>query len=263
MIKFLPAICLLIFTGHGFAQKDSIRKYLDANLDFTTKKEAAYAAMVTKENDRWLLSGVYPDSTVLLNIFYKDAALTINDGSFTLYFPGKVVAQKGNFVNNIPQGHWQSFYQNGQTRDEGEIIDGHFSGTWNAFYENGLPKSTHNYIYEKVAVALGEPVHEHSPAKKILSIVRNFAPEGKLDGATFTWYENGNRESVVHYQNDTLTGLCTWYRPNGKPSSIETYTYGKLTDLECYDTAGNYTGATCSVSKLPVFISVFSAEDYI
>ena len=88
--------------------------------------------------------------------------------------------------------------------------------------------------------------------------------ESKMDGPASTWYETGIKESVVNYHNDSLSGLCTYYRPNGKKSSAETYTAGKITDLQCFDDDGNYTGATCSISKPPVLIHpIFSALDYI
>ncbi|MEP6747674.1 MAG: hypothetical protein ABJB86_08105 [Bacteroidota bacterium] len=264
MIKFFLPLILLMVVLPGRAQKDSVRKYLDADLQFTTKKDFVYAAMAIKNNDHWILYAVYPDTTVLLNVFFKDAALTVKDGPFTLYHPKRVVAQKGYFVNNIAQGHWQSFYTNGQMRDEGDIVNNHLAGLWKAYFQNGLPKNSRNYIYNAPAVTTGEPVHENSPIKKVSRVLDNLSLEGVLDGPASAWYENGNMESEVNYHNDTLSGSCTFYRPNGKPSSKEVYEKGKVTELACYDSAGNYSGATCSISKLPVFIHpIFSAEDYV
>ncbi|GAC1451123.1 MAG: hypothetical protein NVSMB7_13650 [Chitinophagaceae bacterium] len=262
MIKFLLPAILLLGTLNSFAQKDSVRKYLDAALHFTTKKNFTYAAMAIKNNDHWVLYAVYPDTSVLLKVFFKDAALTVKDGPFTLYYPKGNIAQMGYFLNNIVQGHWQSYYPDGQLKDEGEIVNNHFSGLWRAWYANGLPKSTRTYIY-KDSMSAGQPVHENSPAK-FQKVLDDLTPDGKMEGPASTWYENGNKESVVNYHNDSLSGLCSWYWPNGRPSSIEVYTNGKVTELECYDSTGKYTGATCSISKLPVLIHpVFTAFDYI
>jgi antitoxin component YwqK of YwqJK toxin-antitoxin module len=262
MIRFHCLVILLLFAGTGFAQQDSVRKYLDADLHFTTKKDFVFAAMAVKQADHWLLYAVYPDTSVLLRFLFKDAALTIKDGPFLLFHPKGIVAQKGYFKNNIANGHWQSFYPEGQLKDEGDITNNHFSGVWKAWYRNGLPMSSKTYVYSDSMIT-GEPVHENSPAK-MQKVLDDFTLEGVLEGPSSSWYENGKKESEVNYHNDSLSGSCSWFRPDGNPSSKEVYTNGKVTDLECYDETGKYTGATCSILKLPVFIHpVYSATDYI
>jgi antitoxin component YwqK of YwqJK toxin-antitoxin module len=262
MPGFLLYIILLFTALTGFAQKDSVRKYLDGDLHFTTKKNFVYPAMAIKNNDHWVLYAVYPDTTVLLTVFFKDAALTIKDGPFTLYHPKKIVAQKGNFKNNIPDGQWQTWYPGGQLKNEGAIINNHLSGTWKYWYENGQPMSERSYIYSDSMA--GQPAHQSYPAYKVEKVLDDFAPDGKLEGKGTTWYENGNKESVLNYHNDSLSGVCAWFRENGSPSSKETYVNGKVTELECYNEEGKYTGSTCSILKLPVLIHpIFTAEDYI
>jgi antitoxin component YwqK of YwqJK toxin-antitoxin module len=263
MIKFLLPVILLLPGLNGVAQKDSVRRYLDAELHFTTKKDFVYAAMSIKSEDHWILYAVYPDTSVLMKIYFKDAALTVKDGPFMLYHPKKVLAQQGYFKNNIPNGYWKAWYPDGQLKNEGDIINNHLSGIWKGWYKDGHVMSERSYIYSDSMIA-GQPVHENSPASTYHRILDDFAPESKLDGPTTTWFENGSKESVLNYRNDSLSGLCTWFRPNGNPSSKETYVNGKVTELECYDEDGKYTGASCSILKQPVFIHpVFNALDYI
>ena len=194
MIRFLLPVILWLIVLPGFAQKDSVRKYLDADLQFTTKKDVVYPAMAIKENDHWLLYAVYPDTSVLLAVYYKDAALTVKDGPFTLYHPKKIVAQKGYFINNIAEGHWQSYYPGGQIKNEGDVIHNHLSGVWKTWYANGLSMSSHTYLYSDSLQQGGQPVHENSPAKKVVRVLDDFKVEGKMEGASTTWYENGNKE---------------------------------------------------------------------
>lgn len=262
MIKFLLHIILLLVASAGFAQKDSVRKYLNENLQFTSKKDFAYAAMAIKENDHWLLYAVYPDATPILSVYYKDAGLINKDGPFTLYYPKKIPAQKGSFKNNLPNGYWQTWYPNGNPKNEGLLVDNHFSGLWKAWYENGKPESERTYITRYSVTGTGQ--HQSFPSYKAQRVLDDFNPDGELEGVSTTWYANGNKESVVNYHNDSLTGTCMWYRENGNPSSKETYVNGKVTELECYDEDGKYSGATCSILKLPVLIHpMFSALDYI
>jgi len=262
MLRFLLSIILFLMALTVGAQKDSVRKYLNENLQFTTKKDVVYAAMAVKDNNRWLLYAVYPDTSPILQVYFTDAALTVKDGPFTLYYPKRLVAQKGSFANNLPNGRWQSWYSNGQPKNEGTIINNHFSGVWKSWYESGQIKSEQSYMY--IDSATGPAQHQRFPSYKVQAVLEDFAPEGVREGVSTIWYENGNKESVSNYHNDSLTGLCTWYRLNGNPSSKETYVNGKVTALECYDEEGKYTGATCSILKMPVLIHpMFTALDYL
>lgn len=261
MTKLYGLLVCLLTALATHAQQDSVRKYLDADLHFTTKKDVVYPAMAVRSGDHWLLYAVYPDTSVLLKVFFRDAALTVKDGPFTLYHPKRVVAQNGYFINNLANGHWQTFYPDGQVKDEGDIINNHLTGVWKGWYSNGLPMSSKTYVYNNPASSDAH-VHENSPAQ-VRKVLDDFTLEGVLEGEVSTWYENGNPESVVSYHNDSLSGTCTWFRPNGKRSSKETYKAGKVTSLECYDEDGQYSGSTCSILKPPVFIHVLTAGDYI
>ena len=262
MKRFLLYVLPLLTATGSFAQKDSVRKYLDADLRFTSKKDAVYPAMAVKENDHWLLLAVYPDTTPALKVYYLDAALTTKDGPFVLYYPKKVMAQKGSFKDNTPDGLWQTWYSNGQPKEEGPITKNHFSGVWKSWYPNGTIKNERSYLY--IDSTAGVNQHQSFPSYKVQAVLDNFAPEAKLEGPSTAWYENGNKESVCNYHNDSLAGLCSWYRVNGNLSSKEKYVNGKVTELECYDSTGKYTGATCSILKQPVLIhAMFTALDYI
>jgi antitoxin component YwqK of YwqJK toxin-antitoxin module len=262
MIRYLLPVILLLMFATGFAQKDSIRKYLDEDLHLTIKRNGVYAAMAIKTGDHWQLVGVYPDTTMLLKIYFKDKALTIKDGPFTLYYPKNIVWQNGYFTNNMATGLWQTWYMNKQLKNAGTIINNHLSGAWKSWYDNGKPAS--EYSYAAFDSLTGKSVIESPYYNMKLGILGDFNPVGVLHGSGTTWYPNGNKESVVNYSNDSLSGNCIWFRENGNLSSKETYTNGKVTELECYDGEGKYTGATCSILKLPLFIHpFFSALDYI
>ncbi|HTL06700.1 MAG TPA: toxin-antitoxin system YwqK family antitoxin [Chitinophagaceae bacterium] len=244
------------------SQQDSVRKYLDEAFRFTNKRNAVYAAMAVKSDDHWLLYAVYPDTSTLLKLYYKDADLSVKDGLFILFHPQRVMAQKGFFKDNLPDGQWQSWYPNGQLKNEGMIVKNHLTGVWKSWYSNGQPMNEHSFFYD--AAAEGTPVHQYSPAKKLQRVLDDFAPESRLEGRGINWYPNGQKESEVQYHNDTLSGLCTWYRENGSISSQETYVNGLVTELACFDSTGRNTGSACSILKLPVMVHpFFTALDYI
>ncbi|MFT3933874.1 MAG: toxin-antitoxin system YwqK family antitoxin [Chitinophagaceae bacterium] len=262
MIKFLLGLVWLFATVNCSAQQDTIRKYLDADLRFTTKKEFVYPAIAIRRDERWVLYSVYPDTSMMLEVSYKDKDLTIKDGPFTLYYPKKILAQKGTFKSNVPNGLWQSWYSNGKPKNELTIINNHISGVLKSWYQNGNLSGENTYGYTQPNDITNQ--HQSFPSYKMQSVLPDLAPEGKLEGPSTNWYENGNKESAVNYHNDTLIGECFWFRENGKPSTKEVYKDGKVVDLSCYDEEGKYTGATCSILKQPVLIHpMFSALDYI
>ncbi len=261
MVRWYSCMMLLLLTLPSLAQRDSVRKYLDADMQFTTRKNAVYAAMAIKSNDHWLLYAVYPDTTVLLQVYFKDAGLSIKDGSYTLYHPKRIIAQQGTFKDNVPNGKWQSWYPNGQLKNEGLLLNNHFSGNWKSWYDNGQLMSDQSFAYNEAG---GATVHQLSPAKTVEKLMDDFSPERVLEGKSATWYKNGKQESLLNYHNDTLSGPCSWFHENGRLSSKETYLNGKVTELECYDSTGKYTGATCSILKLPLLVHpFFTALDYI
>lgn len=261
MFRSLFYSFILLTALPGLAQKDSVRKYLNGNLEFTTRKNAVYAAMAVKEDEHWVLHAVYPDTAVLLRVYFKNAGLSIKDGPFELYHPKRIPAQKGYFKDNVPVGKWQTWYANGQLKNEGLIVNNYFSGVWKSWYESGQMMSEQSYA---AVDAGGDAVHQFSPAASVEKIMDGFAPEQKLEGQTTTWYRNGNKESVLNYHNDSLSGTCTWFRENGNLSTKETYVNGRVNELACYDSTGQYTGATCSILKLPVLVHpFFTTLDYI
>jgi antitoxin component YwqK of YwqJK toxin-antitoxin module len=257
--SFISVTCL--------SQKDSVRKYLDAELHFSSRKDAVYGAIAVKKNDHWVLYAVYPDTSILLKVVFKDADLSIKDGQFTLYHQKGIIAQDGYFTDNVPDGVWQSWYINRALKDSGDIVNNHLAGVWKHWYENGQLKSREEY---KNSVIDANPdtspaAHDNSNLIKYnKGILDGLQPAGILEGTIATWYENGNKESVLSYRNDSLAGLCSFFRGDGSLSSKETYANGKVVDLACYNEKAEYSGATCSVLKPPVLIHpFFTAKEYV
>src|SRR5258708_38863399 len=82
-------VLLILLSGHtSFSQKkDSIRKFLNADIGLTKQANSIYQALVTREADHWRLYSAYPDTNPLLEIDFADKSLTTRDGLYTLYHP--------------------------------------------------------------------------------------------------------------------------------------------------------------------------------
>lgn len=229
----------LLFPAVLYSQKkDTVLKYLDAWYQLTTKKNAVYYGVSIKEEDHWKLFAIYPDTTTLLKVYFKDSQLKIKDGPYYHYYPKNRIARQGFFSNNEMNGVWQTWFENGRKKDSGLMISNLMVGEWKTWYNNGAIMMQLNY-------AGGEP----GVLNKIMSSVYGPGFVGMKDGSFRSWYSNGLNESIGQFKNDRMHGTWKWYHENGLPSTIEEYIEGKLLSIECFDTTGNQTGDFCPVSR--------------
>ncbi|HYK55688.1 MAG TPA: hypothetical protein VEV15_04355, partial [Flavisolibacter sp.] len=137
-MKSILTVILLLPLVSFSQKKDTVFKYLDADLQLTTKKNAVYFGVAIKETEGWLLYALYPDTTPVIKVWFKDKQLKIKNGPYTLYYPKHVIAQAGHFADNKMNGVWQSWYPHGQKRDSGLIVNNQLVGGWKEWHSNGV-----------------------------------------------------------------------------------------------------------------------------
>ncbi|HTE23127.1 energy transducer TonB [Flavitalea sp.] len=266
------------------AQKnDTIRKYLDDKLQFTSKAKSSYLAMGIKQTDSWLLFAVYPDASMLLKAYYKDKNFSIKNGSYLLFHGKNVKAMEGSYVSNVPQGLWRYWHSNGQLKDSGLLIDNVMCGLWQSWSPTGKLLISLNYAKEpsgktanpapKKSTTILPEISPYPGEREGLGITYHLNGQMqdsgmyKADSKTGlwkTWYANGTLSSEGNYQLDSITGNWTFYRENGNKSTEETYRNGKLQSMTCYDSSGNKEGNYCSILKPPFPLGPFdNFSDYV
>lgn len=250
MKKFLCLFFMLPLFSQA-QKKDTVAKYLDAQLQVTNAVSAVYNGVAVKQNDHWLGYFVYADSMPLLKAMYKDKALQVKDGSFLLYYTQNQIAQKCTFVNNILEGTWITWYRNGLLKDSGAFSNGDLAGRWKSWYENGNIKSDG---YFKPFTSLNYGLLKKIPAGVLTSV---------RDSSYKTWYENGKLESEGSYTNGNMEGFWQWYYDNGRASTIETYANGILQALKCFDSAGKETGDACPIATQPMLQQYGDYKEYL
>jgi antitoxin component YwqK of YwqJK toxin-antitoxin module len=122
----------------------------------------------------------------------------------------------------IYDGPYTLYFGKGIKAVEGYYKDSRRIGIWKYYYPNGAIKDS-----------------------------------GEINGKWKSWYPSGILESEGEYSNDLMAGSWTWYRDNGKPSTIEEYKNGKIAKLQCFDEQGNYSGEFCSILKPPYPLGEF------
>jgi antitoxin component YwqK of YwqJK toxin-antitoxin module len=137
----LTGLLSIMLCSAALAQKDTIHKWLDAELNFTNKKNGIYPAIIFKQENHWQLRADYPAGTTAVAMSFKDPELTIRDGHYIRYYPALQKAEEGNFVNNMQEGVWQNWYPNGNGKDSGTFKNNLITGTWVMRYFNGKPEA--------------------------------------------------------------------------------------------------------------------------
>ncbi len=278
-MRLILLILLIIHSSVSFAQKsDTLRKFLDEKLSFTNRSKAIYPALATKIENDWVLYSSYPDTNLLLKMWFKDKQLTIKSGPYTLYYPKKVKAVQGYYHNNQQVGLWRYWYKNGQLKDSGNIQNENPVGTWYSWYENGnfmaigeYAKADSNLIPSTIPKSV--EVTSLIPSTELVG-TRNgrwiFYHENgiQMDSGAYkdnwrtglwkTWYQNGQMEAMGSFEEGLMEGEWVWYRENGKQCTKEFYKKNKLVSIECFDEEGNFSGDYCSILKPPYPIGDFN-----
>ncbi len=249
-MKWLIVLTVIFPWINADAQKsDTIPKYLDQKLAFTSKAKGVYPAVGIKTTDGWFLKAVYPDTTVLLTAYFKDKNFRIKNGRYQLYHGRNIKAMTGAYVENVAQGVWQYYYTNGQIKDSGLLIDNIMCGTWKSWNEKGRLIISAEYKKtpdKSVQTQYGRSVK--TPAKKSPTVLPEMSPvpgardglsltyhangqmqdsgaysEDKRTGLWKTWYANGLQDAIGSFNRDSLEGNWTYYRENGNKSTEERY----------------------------------------
>jgi len=276
-MKIFFLLCLTFAATFANAQKnDTIRKYLDQQLRFTSKGKSVFPAVAVKQPDGWFFLAMYADTTPLLKAYFKDKNFSVKNGPYQLYHGKNIRAMQGTYLNNLPQGTWRYWHSNGQLKDSGLLIDNVMCGLWQSWNSRGQLLISVNYqkepannnlkaVPKKASTLL--PEISPFPGKREGSAVA-YHPNGQMqDSGTFkddqrtgawkTWYENGRIAATGSYELDSVHGNWTYYRENGNKSTDESYVMGKLQAMTCYDSLGNKESNYCSILKPPVPLGPF------
>ncbi len=271
MKKQLLLLLMMFLWMTTFAQKSKVVvKYLNRQLQFTTKGKAVFGAAGSEVDGGWFLHATYPDSSTLLKAYFSDKRFTVKQGPYSLFHPRNVLAMQGSFKNNIPVGRWQYWYPNGQLKDSGMLDNNYMTGTWKSWSEQGRLLIVANYAERANHRA-------PSPDARNNSLLPGMAPmQGTREGVSITyypsgitqdsgmyaankrtgpwrsWHSNGRIDAEGVFVRDSMDGKWTFYRENGFKSTEEIYKNGIVQKMTCYDSTGQPQGNYCSVLKPPV-----------
>lgn len=235
---------LLLIPFFSFAQKwgkDTVLVYIDADLEITSEKKAAFYGVSVKVENGWMVYALYPDTTPVLRAYYKDKALKIKEGPYVVYFPKYQKAREGFYKDNNMTGIWRFWHENGQLKDSDRMDNNYLVGQWKSWDRQGHLLNAAQYKDELNAEEIDRLQLKQMATATPLTGIRT--------GAYTSWYSNGHVESKGVFNNNLMDGDWHWYHPNGNQSTVETYANGVVTGLQCFDTAGRALPDLCSIAS--------------
>ena len=144
-MRYILLLTGLLFFYAGIAQ-DTTVCYFDAQLTLTSKKNAVYDGKIVSSPNGWEVLAFYPGNKVLARGFFKDKELTKRSGENYVYYEDGSPSLKTNFKNNMLEGPFFKWHQNGQLSDSGMMQQNLKTGLWKSWYSTGQTESVCYYV---------------------------------------------------------------------------------------------------------------------
>jgi len=185
---------------------------------------------------------------------YKDG---LKDSIYKSWYKTGQLESEGNYIKNKKEGWWKSYNSDGKVEYEDYYIKGEKLKTYNSGKTNYLINDVYDTIYAiKNKIPITGFVYEKNKygGLKFKSMFIN----GKLNGISQEWCDNGQLESEEYYIDGVLNGIKR-YECSGKvmgeavltngngflklnywtgTSSITEYKNGKQISIKCFDANG-------------------------
>jgi antitoxin component YwqK of YwqJK toxin-antitoxin module len=193
-----------------------------------------------------------------------------------------------NYENNVPNGFWKEWYENGKPKDSGRKYYNKMVGSWKFWHDNGQLLTNSKYADSfSTPPALTKYIKKENIATEISNYLELFFEDVKIGtwilyfdngqmqdslhynidgkiGFAKSWYKNGNLESSGTYLKGLRENTWTWYYENGITATVEMYKNGKIVSLNCFDSTGKYVSDYCSINKPAMFPGgITKFEEYI
>ena len=157
------------------------------------------------------------------------------------YYPNGQMEFRGRLHNNIQEGHWTWWYENGTKKDETYFINGQYS----KFRKHWRPDGTRlsfEYLTNSCTSECcdGKVIYFDSLNNVELIVNRK---NGDRNGRTILYFPNGNVDQIYNYKLGLLDSIKYEYYPNGKLKVYGYYILDKEQGKWVYfDTSGNNIG---------------------
>lgn len=138
----------------------------------------------------------------------KDTIRNVVNGHYISYYLNGNIESKGQFTNDETTGVWEFYYETGTLKMRGALFKGASYGFWEYFFESG-EKSMEGIIYGKNKEGEWKTFYENGQVKETGGYKNN-----KRHGDWKFYYEDGLLKGDIEYEEDY--GRYTEYGHTGK-----------------------------------------------
>ena len=192
------------------------------NVSGNKKSEITYCLNVCCGTYKtWYENGQLEKNISFKNPIYDDKRKAYNevlDGNYLTYYNNGSPNQIGNYKDGKLDGIQLKYYENNVKASEINFKDGLKFGTSKSYSKNGLLIENESYTIikqndELLSVKDGEYTCYGEINQQILA--QGLYKNGKKDGLWQNWYTNGKRASVISYKEDLYVGEIKTWNENG------------------------------------------------
>ena len=150
--------------------------------------------------------------TVMPTIFFAQKNYIDNNGlkqgEWKLYFPynnDSILSEEGRFINDLEDGLWIKYHDNGQVRELVQYKEGELSGVRISINKKGKLNDQEFFLDGKYH---GLQLYFHETSKKKLEV--NYR-HGIKEGNSTSYYKNGRMQEHVYYVNNKKTRFLRYF----------------------------------------------------
>lgn len=145
MRKLFLFIIVLVGIHEAKSQQTKDTIYFNRNWVETSKENAEYFRLVTKQSDLFQVMDYYLNGTLQMNGIYKSLNPEIKEGLFTYYYENGNKSSQGNYFANTKNGLNTLYYNSGSIWLQENYLNGLLDGDLYGYYENGKIKRKEKY----------------------------------------------------------------------------------------------------------------------
>lgn len=149
------------------------------------------------------------------------------------FYESGQVKEVVNLKNNLPDGEYRSYFENGYQQAQGTYSNGVMTNDWSYWSDNGklLSIATYNDEGNLVNLQAWDSTGNQTIVNCTGVAIVNY-PNGqpmsqvsyracKMNGQWITWFENGQIESEIYYEEGVPVGIWKYWNPDGTISKVE------------------------------------------
>jgi uncharacterized protein len=147
--------------------------------------------------------------------------VTLPDGYQIFRYPNGAVSSEGFIKNGRPEGFWKSYYITGIKKSEGKRTNYLLDSIWIFYDQAGDTTEKINYLYGKKNGWYYK--YKKEPGKGVYVWSRELFAGDKKEGTAYVYFPDGKIQQTISYNDGKMQGLSKEFDENGNIITLLEY----------------------------------------